>query len=179
MSNSNNDENKVEDLSNSVTDIVPKSLDSSSLANYLSKGNSLSESDNSGYKELVEGTQNDMKSYLALYARSQLLRVEKLTRYLDRIEDKMVEDIDCYEPKQFIQAMMTLQASLNSAVELIKMIGTDDRYLNVFYTENNTLINAAIQNNNVHVDLPRESREKLRDAINKIKIMSGNDSNSN
>lgn len=156
---------QIVDSNSELSDITS----SHELAEYLSKGGSLN-------AELpqVKSSQSDMKSYLSLYARSQLTRVEKLTSYLDKLEDKLMCNIDGYNPDQFLRAMQTLQSSLNSAIELIKLIGTDDQYLNIFYTENNAFINSLQLNNKIDIGLNRESRDRLRQIISKIQISGGN-----
>lgn len=138
---------------------------SAEMAEYLSKGNSLNQD-----LSVVKSTQQDMKAYLSLYARSQLTRIEKLTNYLDKLEDKMMQDIDSYDPYQFLNAMKNLQSSLANAIDLVKLVGTDERYLNIIYNENNAYINNLQMGNKIDIGLSRESRDKLRSIISQIKI---------
>lgn len=146
---------------------------SAEMAKYLSEGNSLNQD-----LPVVKSTQQDMKAYLSLYARRQLTRIEKLTNYLDKLEDKMMEDIDSYDPYQFLTAMKNLQSSLSSAIDLVKLIGTDERYLNIIYNENNAYINNLQMGNKIDIGLSRESRDKLRSIISQIKIDGGNSNDS-
>lgn len=141
---------------------------SADMAKYLSEGNSLDQD-----LSVVKSTQQDMKAYLSLYARSQLTRIEKLTNYLDKLEDKMMQDIDSYDPYQFLTAMKNLQSSLANAIELVKLVGTDERYLNIIYNENNAYINNLQMGNKIDIGLSRESRDKLRSIISQIKIDGG------
>lgn len=141
-------------------EVQPPINNSKDLAKYLAQGKSIMQDIPS-----VSSTQSDVKSYLSLYARSQLTRIEKLTHYLDSMEDKLMSDIDSYEPQQFISAMRLLQESLAQALDLLKMVGTDEKYLNILYHETNNFIS---QGNQVNVHLPRESRDKLRDLISKV-----------
>lgn len=134
---------------------------SNQLAQYLSSGQSIKTE-----IESVKSTQSDMKSYLSLYARSQLLRIEKLTSYLNTMEDKMMTDIDAYDPDQFMNAMRLLQDSLSKSLDLLKMVSTDDRYLNILYQETNNFVNNS--GTQVNVNLPRESRDKLRELISAV-----------
>ena len=142
---------------------------SADMAKYLSEGNSLTQESN-----VIKSTQQDMKAYLSLYARSQLTRIEKLTNYLDKLEDKMMENIDFYDPYQFLNAMKNLQSSLANAIELVKLVGTDEKYLNIIYNENNAYINNLQMGNKIDIGLSRESRDKLRSIISQIKINGGN-----
>ena len=142
---------------------------SADMAKYLSEGNSLNQD-----LSIVKSTQQDMKAYLSLYARSQLTRIEKLTNYLDKLEDKMMQDIDSYDPYQFLNAMKNLQSSLANAIDLVKLVGTDERYLSIIYNENNAYINNLQMGNKIDVGLSRESRDKLRSIISQIKIDGGN-----
>lgn len=135
---------------------------SAQLADYLSKGKSITKD-----IEAVATTQSDMKSYLSLYARSQLQRIEKLTEYLNIMEDKMMQDINSYDPDQFMNAMRLLQTSLSSALDLLKMVGTDEKYLNILYHETNNFINQG-SSSQVNVSLPRESRDKLRTILSSM-----------
>jgi hypothetical protein len=138
------------------------------LAQYLE--NNTLESDTS---TLIDRTPTDLKSYLSLYARGQLKRIEKLTEYLDKMEDKLLNDMERYEDKEFLRAIQLIQQSLSSSVELVKMIGTDDNYLNIFYQENHingNTENPATPQNPVANILSKDSREKLRQLLNKIKI---------
>lgn len=144
---------------------------SAEMAKYLAEGNSLNQD-----LSIVKSTQQDMKAYLSLYARSQLTRIEKLTNYLDKLEDKMMENIDSYDPYQFLTAMKNLQSSLASAIDLVKLVGTDERYLNIIYNENNAYINNLQMGNKIDIGLSRESRDKLRSIISQIKIDGGNNS---
>lgn len=141
---------------------------SAEMAKYLAEGNSLNQD-----LSVVKSTQQDMKAYLSLYARSQLTRIEKLTNYLDKLEDKMMENIDSYDPYQFLSAMKNLQSSLANAIDLVKLIGTDEKYLNIIYNENNAYINNLQMGNKIDIGLSRESRDKLRSIINQIKIDTG------
>lgn len=133
---------------------------SKQLAEYLSNGESIQSE-----IKAVQSTQSDMKSYLSLYARSQLMRIEKLTDYLNQMEDKMMNDISTYDPDQFMQAMRLLQDSLSSALDLLKTVSTDDKYLNILYQETNNFIS---QGHQVNIGLPRESRDKLRSLIETV-----------
>lgn len=144
---------------------------SAEMAKYLSEGNSLNQD-----LSIVKSTQQDMKAYLSLYARSQLTRIEKLTNYLDKLEDKMMQDIDSYDPYQFLTAMKSLQSSLANAIDLVKLVGTDERYLNIIYNENNAYINNLQMGNKIDIGLSRESRDKLRSIISQIKIDGGTSS---
>lgn len=138
------------------------------LAQYLE--NNTLESDTS---TLIDRTPTDLKSYLSLYARGQLKRIEKLTEYLDKMEDKLLNDMERYEDREFLKAIQLIQQSLSSSVELVKMIGTDDNYLNIFYQENHingNTENPATPQNPVASVLSKDSREKLRQLLNKIKI---------
>lgn len=146
---------------------------SAEMAKYLSEGNSLNQD-----LSIVKSTQQDMKAYLSLYARSQLTRIEKLTNYLDKLEDKMMQDIDSYDPCQFLTAMRSLQSSLANAIDLVKLVGTDERYLNIIYNENNAYINNLQMGNKIDIGLSRESRDKLRSIISQIKIDGGTSSES-
>ena len=93
--------------------------------------------------------------------------------YLDKMEDKLLNDMERYEDKEFLKAIQLIQQSLSSSVELVKMIGTDDNYLNIFYQENHingNTENPATPQNPVASVLSKDSREKLRQLLNKIKI---------
>lgn len=152
---------------------ISRSLKTSSeLADYLGSGGSVSEIHES--IPVIDSAQNDMKAYLSLYARSQLKRIEKLTNYLDVLEDKMMENVDSYDPYNFLQAMKNLQNSLASAIDLVKLIGTDDKYLSIIYNENNTQINNIQMGVPVDFKLSRESRDKLRNIISKMNVISSN-----
>ena len=103
----------------SELDMNLKIPNSKFLAQYL--GNNTLESDTS---TLIDRTPTDLKSYLSLYARGQLKRIEKLTEYLDKMEDKLLNDMERYEDKEFLKAIQLIQQSLSNSVELVKMIGT-------------------------------------------------------
>lgn len=112
---------------------------------------------------------DSMKSFLIVYARSQLSRVLKLTEALQTLEDSMINDaitnMNKYSPDQMIRMYNTLHGSLNSALSLIKMISTDDTYYNVIVNNTTNNINANINqvSNLSVVDLKsQESREKIR-----------------
>lgn len=135
------------------------------LAKYLSTGKALNSE-----IPAISSAQQDMKAYLSLYARSQLIRIEKLTNYLDQLEAKMMDNVDSYDPRTFLSAMQTLQSSLASAIELVKMIGTDDKYLSIIYNDNKSYIENMQVNNKIDLGLSRESRDKLRSVIDKLKL---------
>lgn len=145
---------------------------SEKLAEFLSSGKSLS-SENPISQ--ISNIQTDSRGYLAMYARSQLMRVEKLTKYLNDMEDKMIGNINAYDPDQFMRAMKILQGSLSSALELIKTVSNDDIYLNLFINETNNYVN----NNTLQMNagngmvLPRESRDKIRTLLAKILVGEG------
>lgn len=135
------------------------------LAKYLSNGGVLNSE-----IPAISSAQQDMKAYLSLYARSQLIRIEKLTNYLDQLEAKIMDNVDSYDPRTFLSAMQTLQSSLASAIELVKMIGTDDKYLSIIYNDNKSYIENMQVNNKIDLGLSRESRDKLRSVIDKLKL---------
>lgn len=148
--------------------VQPEIKNSMDLAKYLSQGKTLDEA----IPSAISSAQQDMKAYLSMYARSQLLRIEKLTNYLDQCEARLIDRMDDYDPYNFIQAMKTLQSSLSSAIELVKMVGMDDKYLSIIYNDNETYINNMQVNNKIDLGLTKESRDKLRSIIGKIKLMS-------
>lgn len=160
---------ELQSLESPASEVViqPEIKNSMDLAKYLSQGKTLDEV----VPSAVSAAQQDMKAYLSMYARSQLLRIEKLTNYLDQCEARLIDRMDDYDPYNFIQAMKTLQSSLSSAIELVKMVGMDDKYLNIIYNDNETYINNMQVNNKIDLGLTKESRDKLRSIIGKIKLM--------
>ena len=157
-----NDSNNQKMTESVIPSTITTSMD---LARYLGNGGTLEEE-----LPAITSSQQDMKSYLSLYARSQLIRIEKLTNYLDQLESKMMNKIDDFNPKDFISAMQTLQCALSNAIELVKMVGTDDKYLSIIYNDNKSYIENMQVNNKIDIGLSRESRDKLRSIISKIKL---------
>lgn len=167
MSEENEDKLPIEVEISGVIENTPDLSTSEKLASFLASGNSLSSKEE---VPQIANIQTDSRGYLALYARSQLERIEKLTTYINDMEDKMMEDVNSYDPDQFMRAMGILQKSLSASLKLIKTVSNDDLYLNLFYNETNNIVNnPSVQVNSFGGEgLSREGRDKIRGILSKV-----------
>lgn len=123
---------------------------------------------------LTANTVDNMKSFLIVYARSQLNRVVKLTDALGNLEDKLImsamssTDLDV---DALMRIISTIQKSLSSSLDLVKQVTSDESYLNVIIN-NTEIVNNTINQVNVGNQIPvlknQDSRDKVRGAVNKI-----------
>ena len=143
------DEDKLANLS--VEDIVKKSYDEEIITSDIVPFNNV---------------RNNSKIFLIYYAKSQLSRVIKLTNYLQVLEDKIMDDIIAapeVEIDQLLRVVQTIQTSVNSALQLIDKISTNDNYISLIYNDNRQqLINNSKNLISNRIEISKDSREKLR-----------------
>lgn len=143
------DEDKLANLT--VEDIVKKSYDEEIITSDVVPFNNV---------------RNNSKIFLIYYAKSQLSRVIKLTNYLQVLEDKIMDDIIAapeVEIDQLLRVVQTIQTSVNSALQLIDKISTNDNYISLIYNDNRQqLINNSKNLISNRIEISKDSREKLR-----------------
>lgn len=126
---------------------------------------------------LGSSTLDNMKSFLIVYARSQLTRIIKLTKALDEMETALLEEAmkpENISPETLMATIKTIQNSLNSAINLVKQVTSDESFINVII-DNSKVINNNLNQvnnyaiNNARIQLPsQKSRAKVRDTVSLI-----------
>ena len=109
---------------------------------------------------------DNMKAFLLIYARSQVNRVMKLTSSLELMEDRLLDEYltnsQKYDANTIMRIINTIQNSLTSAINLIKLVTGDDTFMQIIYNDNKT-INTEINSVSSTIDISSpESRDKLR-----------------
>jgi hypothetical protein len=146
------EEKPVEKLSNlTVEDIVKKSYDEEVITSDVAPFNNV---------------RNNSKIFLIYYAKSQLSRVIKLTNYLQVMEDRMMDaltNMNKVHPALYLQAIEALQKSVDSAIQLIDKVSTNDNYISLIYNDNRQQLIDNSQNLiSNRIEISKDSREKLR-----------------
>lgn len=146
------EEKPIEKLSNlTVEDIVKKSYDEEVITSDVAPFNNV---------------RNNSKIFLIYYAKSQLSRVIKLTNYLQVMEDRMMDAItnmNKVHPALYLQAIEALQKSVDSAIQLIDKVSTNDNYISLIYNDNRQQLIDNSQNLiSNRIEISKDSREKLR-----------------
>lgn len=142
----------LEKLSNlTVDDIVKKSLDEEIITSDVAPFNNV---------------RNNSKIFLIYYAKSQLARIIKLTNYLQVLEDRMMDTIGSMakvSPDLYLRAMEALQKSVDSVIQLVDKVSTNDNYISLIYNDNRQqLIDNSQHLISNRVEISKDSREKLR-----------------
>ena len=140
---------KLENLT--VEDIVKKTYDEEVITSDIAPFNNV---------------RNNSKIFLIYYAKSQLQRVIKLTNYLQVLEDRMMDTITNMakvHPDLYLRAIETLQKSVDSAIQLIDKVSTNDNYISLIYNDNRQQLIDNSQNLSLNkIEISKDSREKLR-----------------
>lgn len=109
---------------------------------------------------------NNLKMFLVYFAKSQLGRVIKLTGYLQTLEDRVMNEIDTMsepDPDLLLRVITSIQASVNSALQLIDKISTNDSYISLVFNDNRQQMLDNSKNLIAsRVEISKDSREKLR-----------------
>lgn len=150
--NGNPENPEQEKLANlTVEDIVRKSRDEEIITSDIVPFNNV---------------RNNSKIFLIYYAKSQLARVIKLTNYLQLLEDRVMDDVIAtpgMDIDQLLRVVQTIQSSVNSALQLIDKISTNDNYVSLIYNDNRQqLIDSSKTLISNRIEISRDSREKLR-----------------
>jgi hypothetical protein len=126
-------------------------------------------------KVLSENTVDNMKAWLIVYSRSQLTRVVRLTDALNKLEDNILTRASCEDVDldQLCKLVTIIQKSLNSSLDLIKQVTTDESYLKVIINSTSVVNNNLAQYNNISnasdtILKSKNSRDKVRSAITAI-----------
>lgn len=130
-----------------------------------------------------ENVRNNSKIFLIYLAKNQLKRVVKLSKYLENLEDRLIENSkEITDPDELMKIIGSIQSSMMTAINLIDKISTDDNYVKFVFNDNRKIINNVsnqIINSTNSINLSKESRDKLRnlaeDLLGKIESVEGGD----
>lgn len=123
---------------------------------------------------LSDGTIDNMKAFLIVYARSQLSRVIKLTDALGNLEDRLIEQSldpsNVMDPYTMMNVIRVIQNSLNQAMNMIQKVTSDESFINVIINNTKTVNNTFNQynNNSTPILLSQDSREKVKNIAEQI-----------
>lgn len=126
----------------------------------------------------LDTTKEQIKLFLLAEARNNLIRIVKMTNFLNSVEDKFQEKVtksmenDAIPMEYYSEIISTIMISLQRSSEIVSKVLKDDTLTNLILIDNSTAINSNNGSNSVSSILAStDSRDRVSKAVQKVLSM--------